>query len=98
VTEGLALHCALKFTETATCEEVPQDFPRDENEDVQLAWLRRLADRVVDRCWLPYRAADLRVASSFAKAPLPDDEDDDVADPYGFCTCQQGMQQFVETH
>ena len=91
MTEGLALQCALRYTGTATLADVPEDFPREGGEEEQLVWLRRLADRVVERCWLPYSSEDLRVASSFAKAPLPDNEDD-VADPYGFCTCQQGLQ------
>ena len=81
------IQCALKLTNGASCEDELEDFPKDGSTDMQLAWLNQLARRVVERCWLPYSATDLRVASLCAQAPSVGNEE---YEPYCYCTCQQG--------
>ena len=88
-TEGYVLLKAMDICGITTSEEVPASFPTLANSQQQMAWVRRLSQRIMRYCWLGPLAEDMETAAKAYDDPTVVSADG-IEESLGYCVCGEG--------
>ncbi|XP_038047575.1 uncharacterized protein LOC119721568 [Patiria miniata] len=83
-TEAYVTMFAKTILNLDTISDVPANFPSTGRMEEKVEYLRRLAEQIVDFCWLAPKKEDIRKVNASAKSSAIFPEES-----YGFCCCDE---------
>ena len=76
----------MTITDIDTRNDVPDNFPTAGRMEEKVEYLKRLAEQVVEFCWMEHKKEDIRKVTASAQS-----SSGPPGESYGFCSCDEGI-------